>query len=31
MIRKEKGPPVGHDHNNGIEGFRSNAKNWLYP
>ena len=31
MIRKEKGRPVGRDHINGIEGFWSYAKNWLYP
>lgn len=31
VIRKEKGRPVGHDHINGIEGFWSYAKNWLYP
>jgi len=31
VIRKEKGRPVGHDHINGIEGFGSYAKNWLYP
>lgn len=31
MIRKEKGKPVGRDHINGIEGFWSYAKNWLYP
>jgi transposase len=30
MIRKEKGRPVGRDHINGIEGFWSFAKNWLY-
>ena len=30
MIRKEKGKPVGRDHINGIEGFWSFAKNWLY-
>ncbi len=30
-IRKEKGRPVGRDHINGIEGFWSYAKNWLYP
>ena len=30
MIRKEKGKPVGRDHINGIEGFWSYAKNWLY-
>jgi transposase len=31
VIRKEKGRPVGRDHINGIEGFWSYAKNWLYP
>ena len=31
MIRKEKGRPVGRDHINGIEGFWSDAKNWLHP
>jgi len=31
MIRKEKGRPLGRDHINGIEGFWSYAKNWLYP
>lgn len=31
MIRKEKGRPVGRGHINGIEGFWSYAKNWLYP
>ena len=31
MIRKEKGRSVGRDHINGIEGFWSHAKNWLYP
>ncbi|WP_414714184.1 hypothetical protein [Shinella sp.] len=30
-MRKEKGRPVGRDHINGIEGFWSYAKNWLYP
>lgn len=30
-IRKEKGRPAGRDHINGIEGFWSYAKNWLYP
>ena len=30
-IRKEKGKPVGREHINGIEGFWSYAKNWLYP
>ena len=31
VIRKEKGRPKGRDHLNGIEGFWSYAKNWLYP
>ena len=31
IIRKEKGRPLGRDHSNGIEGFWSYAKNWLYP
>jgi transposase len=31
VIRKEKGRPVGRDHINGIEGFWSYAKHWLYP
>lgn len=31
VIRKEKGKPLGRDHINGIEGFWSYAKNWLYP
>ena len=31
VIRKEKGRPLGRDHINGIEGFWSYAKNWLYP
>ena len=31
MIRKENGRPLGRDHINGIEGFWSYAKNWLYP
>ncbi len=31
MIRKEKGRPVSRDHINGIEGFWSYAKHWLYP
>ncbi|MEQ1540371.1 MAG: hypothetical protein ABL928_15715 [Sphingorhabdus sp.] len=30
MIRNEKGRPVGRDYINGIEGFWSYAKNWLY-
>lgn len=31
VIRKEKGKPVGEIICNGIEGFWSYAKNWLYP
>jgi transposase len=31
VVRKEKGRPRGRDHINGIEGFWSYAKNWLYP
>lgn len=31
VIRKEKGKPLGRDPINGIEGFGSYAKNWLYP
>lgn len=31
VVRKEKGVPCGRDHINGIEGFWSYAKNWLYP
>jgi transposase len=31
IIRKQKGRPVGRNHINGIEGFWSYAKNWLYP
>ena len=30
IITKEKGKPKGRDHLNGIEGFWSYAKNWLY-
>jgi transposase len=30
VIRKEKGRPHGRDHMNGIEGFWSYAKHWLY-
>lgn len=30
VVRKEKGTPKGRDHLNGIEGFWSFAKNWLY-
>lgn len=30
VIRKEKGRPKGRNHLNGIEGFWSFAKNWLY-
>lgn len=31
VVRKEKGRPKGRNHINGIEGFWSYAKNWLYP
>jgi transposase len=31
IISKERGVPKGRDHINGIEGFWSYAKNWLYP
>lgn len=31
VIRKERGRPKGRDTINGIEGFWSYAKNWLYP
>lgn len=31
VIRKERGRPKGRDHINGIEGFWSYAKHWLYP
>jgi transposase len=30
VVRKEKGRPKGRDHINGIEGFWSYAKHWLY-
>lgn len=30
VISKEKGKPKGRDHINGIEGFWSYAKHWLY-
>jgi transposase len=30
VIRKEKGKPKGRDHLNGVEGFWSYAKHWLY-
>lgn len=30
VVRKEKGKPKGRDHLNGIEGFWSYAKHWLY-
>jgi transposase len=30
VVRKERGRPKGKDHINGIEGFWSYAKNWLY-
>lgn len=29
-VKKEKGKPVGEDHINGMEGFWSYAKTWLY-
>ena len=31
VVNKEKGVPKGRTHINGIEGFWSYAKNWLYP
>lgn len=31
MVRKKAGVPVGRNHINGIEGFWSYAKHWLYP
>lgn len=31
VVRKERGKPKGRDHLNGIEGFWSYAKHWLYP
>lgn len=31
VMRKERGRPRGRDHINGIEGFWSYAKHWLYP
>ncbi|MER3424221.1 MAG: hypothetical protein C4293_14370, partial [Nitrospiraceae bacterium] len=31
VVRKERGRPKGRDHLNGIEGFWSYAKKWLYP
>src|SRR5690606_36119288 len=31
VVRKEGGRPKGRDHINGIEGFWSYAKHWLYP
>lgn len=31
VVRKEKGQPKGKEHANGIEGFWSYAKTWLYP
>ena len=31
MGNQQKGKPLGRDHINGIEGFWSYAKNWLYP
>ena len=30
VVKKEKGKPTGRDHINGIEGFWSYAKHWLY-
>ena len=30
VVLKEKGIPKGRDHTNGIEGFWSFAKHWLY-
>jgi len=30
VVRKDKGQPKGRDHINGIEGFWSYAKHWLY-
>lgn len=30
VVKKEKGQPKGRDHLNGIEGFWSYAKHWLY-
>ena len=30
IVTKDKGRPKGRDHINGIEGFWSYAKNWLY-
>jgi len=30
VVTKDKGIPQGRDHINGIEGFWSYAKNWLY-
>jgi len=31
VVQKKAGIPVGRDHINGIEGFWSYAKHWLYP
>jgi transposase len=31
VVKKTSGRPKGRDHINGIEGFWSYAKNWLYP
>lgn len=31
VVKKERGIPKGRDHLNGIEGFWSYAKHWLYP
>jgi len=30
-VRKQDGQPKGRNYINGIEGFWSNAKHWLYP
>jgi len=30
IVSKDKGRPRGRGHINGIEGFRSYAKHWLY-
>jgi transposase len=30
VVKKEKGKPTGRDHINGIEGFWSYGKHWLY-
>lgn len=31
VVRKRQGRPIGRNHINGIEGFWSYAKHWLYP